>query len=96
MQVPAEDVRIAAALVTALGKVPVLTPTSPSLSVSHYLTVHQWSLAASLMVRGGLTTVQIDAGLIGAGFSKGPFTAMKQVRMVNRLHYVHNNILVQE
>ncbi len=60
----------------------MVTPSSPLLSMAHYLAVHQWSLAASLMARGGLTPTQIDASLTAAGFSKGPFATMKEVYVV--------------
>lgn len=83
-----EDLRIAASFVSALGKIPVLTPPSlpsspsrPSLpaSLTHYLTASHWALAARLVAGGVASASLMDTWLLAAGFSKAPFTAMREL-----------------
>ena len=48
-------------------------------SISHFITVSHWALAASLVEGGRVTPDQVDAYLFSAGFSKGPFATIREV-----------------
>ena len=76
------DVRRVAALVTSLGKIPVVVPVAPLHSVAQYITLSHWARAVSLVAgsSGRFTPRIIDSTLCSAGYSKGPFSTMEEVR----------------
>lgn len=81
LQVPPEDLRLAAAFTSTMGKFPVITSPSHLLhSIAHFVTISHWALAANLVAEGGgMTPGQVDSCLLSAGFSKGPFATIKEV-----------------
>lgn len=72
--------RIAASLVSAMGKMPILVPQSTNGSISLYLTLCHWNLAVCVLGSAkGLSEKAIDSLLCSAGFMKGVFETMKKV-----------------
>lgn len=84
-QVPAESLRYVSSLISATGKMPILTPPTPLMSCGHCLLLSHWSLAVSLVsVYGGnLSKKNVDRALVAAGYTMGPFQAMKKVAILN-------------
>lgn len=81
-QTLSEDIRMTSALLTASKKVPVLTPPTLSISCGMHVLLSHWSLAVSLryLYTGpGLSPGAIDRALTAAGYTRGPFQAMKMV-----------------
>ena len=76
LQVLSEDVRTTAAFISSLGKIPVVTPSSP---ITHSITLRHWVLAAKMLACSGMSAKQVDSCLVSAGFTKGPFATMKEV-----------------
>jgi hypothetical protein len=74
-------VRFLSSLVAAIGKIPVVTPPIPLTACGLHMLLSHWSLAVSLVsVYGGnITTDVVDQALLSAGYSMGPFQAMKKV-----------------
>ena len=84
-QVPLKSLRCVSALISAMGKMPVLTPPTPMTSCGHCLLLSHWSLAVSLVsvYAGNLSKKKVDRALVAAGYSMGPFQAMRKVRTDN-------------
>ena len=83
-QTLSEDVRMISTLLGAAKKTPVVTPPTLSScgSVGLSLLVSHWSLAASFLYlyEGAIHRFTIDRALRSAGYTRGPFMAMKSVR----------------
>lgn len=80
-QVPSEYLRCLSTLISALGKTPVLTPPTSLTACGLYVLLSHWSLAVSLVsVYGGnMTPQRVDRAVLSAGYSLGPFSAIKKV-----------------
>ena len=80
IQLPSSKLRAAASLMSALGKMPVITLPSTGGSLSLHLTLCHWNMAATILTATtGLNEKAVDGLLRSAGFMKGVFETIRTV-----------------